>query len=55
LPSLSGQYTSIGRLYVAIAHLGILDEAPGVIDVVNTETMTVEEQISTGAGAHTTA
>jgi YVTN family beta-propeller protein len=45
----------LGRLYVAIAHLGILDEAPGVIDVVNTETMTVEEQITTEAGAHTTA
>ncbi len=44
-----------GRLYVAIAHLGILDEAPGVIDVVNTTTMTVEEQITTEAGAHTTA
>jgi DNA-binding beta-propeller fold protein YncE len=38
----------LGRLYVAI-------ENPGVIDVVNTETMTVEEQISTEAGAHTTA
>jgi YVTN family beta-propeller protein len=43
------------RLYVAIAHLGILHEAPGVINVVNTETMTVEEQIPTEAGAHTTA
>jgi YVTN family beta-propeller protein len=37
-----------GRLYVAI-------EDPGVIDVVNTTTMTVEEQIPTEAGAHTTA
>jgi serine/threonine-protein kinase len=37
-----------GRLYVAI-------EAPGMIDVVNTETMTVEEHIPTEAGAHTTA
>jgi DNA-binding beta-propeller fold protein YncE len=37
-----------GRLYVAI-------EDPGVIDVVNTTTMTVEEQITTEAGAHTTA
>jgi DNA-binding beta-propeller fold protein YncE len=37
-----------GRLYVAI-------EDPGVIDVVNTMTMTVEEQITTEAGAHTTA
>jgi YVTN family beta-propeller protein len=36
------------RLYVAI-------EDPGVIDVVNTETMTVEEQITTEAGTHTTA
>jgi YVTN family beta-propeller protein len=38
----------MGRLYVAI-------EDPGVIDVVNTETMTVEEQVPTEAGAHTTA
>src|SRR6266849_3356605 len=45
----------LGRLYVAIAHLGLLDEAPCVIDVVDTETMTVEEQITTEAGAHTTA
>ena len=45
----------LGRLYVAIAHLGLLDEAPGVLDVVDTETMTVEEQITTEAGAHTTA
>jgi hypothetical protein len=37
-----------GRLYVAI-------EDPGVIDAVNTTTMTVEEQIITEAGAHTTA
>ena len=44
-----------GRLYVAIAHLGILDEAPGVINVVNTQSMTVEEQIPTEVGAHTTA
>ncbi len=36
------------RLYVAIGD-------PGMIDVVNTETMTVEEQIATQAGAHTTA
>ena len=43
------------RLYVAIAHLGILDEAPGVIDVVNTQSMKIEEQIPTEAGAHTTA
>jgi DNA-binding beta-propeller fold protein YncE len=44
-----------GRLYVAIAHLGTLDEAPGVINVVNTHSMTVEEQIPTEVGAHTTA
>ena len=36
------------RLYVAIPD-------PGVIDVVNTQTMTVEEQVQTEAGAHTTA
>ena len=45
----------LGRLYVAIAHLGTLDEAPGVINVVNTQSMTVEEQIPTEVGAHTTA
>jgi DNA-binding beta-propeller fold protein YncE len=44
-----------GRLYVAIAHLGTLDEAPGVINVVNTHSMTVQEQIPTEVGAHTTA
>jgi DNA-binding beta-propeller fold protein YncE len=38
----------LDRLYVAIP-------APGVIDVVNTESMMVEEQIATEAGAHTTA
>jgi DNA-binding beta-propeller fold protein YncE len=38
----------LARLYVAI-------QDPGVIDVVNTETMTVEEQIQTELGAHTTA
>jgi YVTN family beta-propeller protein len=42
----------LSRLYVAIAHL---DETTGVIDVVNTVTMAVEEQITTEAGAHTTA
>ncbi len=36
------------RLYVAI-------EDPGVIDVVNTETMAADEQIPTEVGAHTTA
>jgi DNA-binding beta-propeller fold protein YncE len=35
-------------LYVAI-------QDPGMIDVVNTETMTVEEQIQTEVGTHTTA
>ncbi len=38
----------LGRLYVAIAH-------PGVVAVVNTSTMVVEEVIPTEAGAHTTA
>jgi YVTN family beta-propeller protein len=38
----------LSRLYVAI-------QDPGVIDVVNTQTMTVEERIATEAGAHTTA
>lgn len=38
----------LGRLYVAI-------ENPGLIEVVNTKTMTVEEQILTELGAHTTA
>jgi YVTN family beta-propeller protein len=38
----------LGRLYVAIAHLG-------VIEVVNTQGMMVEEQIPTEVGAHTTA
>jgi DNA-binding beta-propeller fold protein YncE len=40
--------TKLGRLYVAI-------KDPGVINVVNTQTMTVDEQISTEEGAHTTA
>lgn len=38
----------LSRLYVAI-------QDPGVIDVVNTETMTVEKQIQTEVGTHTTA
>ena len=38
----------LGRLYVAI-------QDPGVIDVVNTQSMNVEEQIRTELGAHTTA
>jgi len=38
----------LSRLYVAIGD-------PGVIDVVNTETMMVEEQIQTEMGTHTTA
>jgi DNA-binding beta-propeller fold protein YncE len=36
------------RLYVAI-------EDPGVVDVINTHTMTLEEEIATERGAHTTA
>jgi YVTN family beta-propeller protein len=36
------------RLYVAI-------EDPGVIEVVNTQSMTIDEQIPTEVGAHTTA
>ena len=31
------------------------DEAPGVINVVNTQSMTVDEQLPTEVGAHTTA
>lgn len=38
----------LARLYVAI-------QDPGVVDVVNTQSMTVEEQIPTEIGAHTTA
>ncbi len=38
----------LSRLYVAIGD-------PGVIDVVNTQSVTVEEQIQTEVGAHTTA
>jgi len=38
----------LGRLYVAIAN-------PGIVAVVNTSTMVVEESISTEAGTHTTA
>ena len=38
----------LGRLYVAIPN-------PGVIDMVNTKTMTIGEQIQTEPGAHTTA
>ncbi len=38
----------LGRLYVAI-------EDPGVIEVVNTQSMTIDEQIPTEVGAHTTA
>ena len=37
-----------GRLNVAI-------EDPGVVDVINTHTMTLEEEIATERGAHTTA
>src|SRR5260370_15746008 len=45
----------LGRLYIAIAHLGIIDEEPGVIDVLNTQTMTIDKQLPTEVGAHTTA
>ncbi len=38
----------LGRLYVAIEHFG-------VIEVVNTQSMTIDEQIPTEVGAHTTA
>ncbi len=44
----------LGRLYIAIAHLGIIDEKPGVIEVLNTRTMTIDEQLPTEVGAHTT-
>jgi len=37
------------------SHLYVAIEDPGVIDVVNTESMTVEEQMATEVGAHTTA
>jgi DNA-binding beta-propeller fold protein YncE len=37
-----------GQLYVAI-------EDPGVVDVINTHTMALEEEIATERGAHTTA
>lgn len=43
------------RLSVALAHLGTLDAELGAINVVNTHTMKVEEQITTEAGAHTLA
>jgi endonuclease V-like protein UPF0215 family len=39
------------RLYVASVAAG----QPGVIAVVNTATMTMDEQFTTEAGAHTTA
>lgn len=42
------QQVGVDRLYVAI-------QQPGVIDVVNTQTMTVEQQLPTEKGAHTTA
>jgi DNA-binding beta-propeller fold protein YncE len=44
-----------GRLYVAIGHVGAHNASAGVITVVNTHSMTVEEQIPTEPGAHTTA
>ncbi len=48
LPDAIWHNRRLDRLYVAIPHRG-------VIDVVNTESMRVEEEISTEAGAHTTA
>lgn len=38
-----------------LSHLYVAIQDPGVIDVVNTETMTVQEHIQTEVGAHTTA
>jgi DNA-binding beta-propeller fold protein YncE len=40
--------SALKRLYVAI-------EDPGVVNVINTQTMTMEEEIATERGAHTTA
>src|SRR5437762_846117 len=37
------------------SHLYVAIEDPGVIDVLNTQTMVVDEQISTEVGVHTTA
>jgi len=37
------------------SHLYVAIEDPGVIDVLNTQTMAVDEQFSTEVGAHTTA
>lgn len=48
LPDAIWHNHQLGRLYVAVAR-------PGVIDVVNTGTMRVEQQLSTEDGAHTTA
>lgn len=47
-PDASWYNARLGRLYVAI-------KDPGVIDVVNTQAMTVDEQIVTEKGTHTTA
>jgi YVTN family beta-propeller protein len=47
-PDASWYNARLGRLSVAI-------KDPGVIDVVNTQAMTVDEQIATEKGAHTTA
>lgn len=54
-PDAIWQNRQLGRLYVAIAHLGALSGAQSVINVINTTTMTVEQQITTEPGAHTTA
>jgi len=48
LPDVVWHNHRLNRLYVAVAK-------PGVIEVVNTLTMTVEEQLATEPGAHTTA
>jgi len=50
----SGTITSVAASTL-LSRTGHLDEAPGVINVVNTHSMTVEEQIPTEVGAHTTA
>jgi DNA-binding beta-propeller fold protein YncE len=47
-PDASWYNARLGRLYVAI-------KDPGVIDVINTQAMTFDEQIATEKGAHTTA
>jgi DNA-binding beta-propeller fold protein YncE len=48
VPDATWHNHQLGRLYVAVSQ-------PGLVEVINTATMTVEEQIETEAGAHTTA